>query len=94
MSDLNNQTEDMAQVIDAVVPDYQVRFVNEYLDLNIKYNKLKAFIQKIEASEMAPFEIEEPKHDCPTELLKRQLDTMREYINILEMRALFEKINL
>ncbi len=77
--------------------DYRDRFVAEYIQTKIRYEKLKAFNTKIEASVRtsqsdSPFP--EPKHDCPAGLLREQEAAMGEYLHILEVRALIEDIDL
>lgn len=47
--------------------DYKERFVAEYQQTKIRYEKLKAFCNCVEAAAMAG--TEQPKHDCPLELL-------------------------
>lgn len=72
--------------------DYRERFFGEYWQTKIRYEKLKAFNNKIEAAIIT--ETEEPKHDCPLALLKQQQHAMGEYLHILEIRAEIENINL
>ena len=77
--------------------DYKERFVAEYQQLKIRYEKLKAFNNKIEAAtrtkgqkNAAPM----PKHDCPDKLLREQQRVMGEYLHLLEVRAVIEGIDL
>lgn len=78
--------------------DYKERFVAEYWQTKIRYEKLKAFNTKIEAarrtrcSEIKP--MEEPKHDCPADLLRDQQGIMGEYLHLLEVRAEIEGVDL
>lgn len=72
--------------------DYKKRFVAEYLQTKIRYEKLKDFCNKIEASDLTGAEA--PKHDCPICLLRQQQRAMGEYLHILEIRAIIEKIDL
>ena len=72
--------------------DYKERFKAEYWQLKIRYEKLKAFNTKIEASKIS--KVEEPKHDCPDELLRHQKSVMGEYLHVLEVRAVIEGIDL
>ena len=72
--------------------DYKQRFVAEYRQTKIRYEKLKAFCNKIEAAELmgtAP-----PKHDCPLILLQSQQRNMGMYLHDLEIRAIIEDIKL
>ena len=81
-------------------PDYKERFKAEYQQTKIRYEKLKAFCNKIEAAQrtqsdpFAPKKAEEPKHDCPVELLREQQGAMGQYLHILEVRAIIEGIEL
>ena len=81
--------------------DYKERFKAEYIQTKTRYEKLKAFNTKIEAafgSKCNPdgkdFGLKEPNHDCPSDLLREQQRIMGEYLHILELRAVFEKIEL
>ena len=81
------QTEDLMNS-----SDYKERFAGEYWQTKIRYEKLKNFNNRIEASSLV--NIEEPKHDCPYHLLKEQQRLMGEYLHILEVRAIIEKVDL
>lgn len=72
--------------------DYKKRFIAEYWQTKIRYEKLKVFLTRIEAAKI--MEVEEPKHDCPYQLLREQQRTMGEYLHILEVRAQIENIDL
>ena len=82
--------------------DYRDRFKAEYLQAKLRYNRLKKFNTKIEAAHRttcAPFgsvakKAEEPKRDCPADLLREQQSIMGEYLHILEVRAVIEGIDL
>ena len=81
--------------------DYKERFIAEYQQTKIRYEKLKAFNNKIEAAERTGCifptcgnHIEMPKHDCPTDVLRQQQSIMGEYLHILEVRAVIEGIEL
>lgn len=79
--------------------DYKERFKAEYYQTKIRYEKLKNFCNKIEAAEMAKDFHEQsslatPKHDCPLPLLREQQHAMGMYLHALEIRAVFEKIEL
>lgn len=80
--------------------DYKERFKAEYFQTKIRYEKLKAFNNRIEASNMtrelinANKRLEMPKHDCPDYLLRDQQRMMGEYLHILEVRAVIEGIDL
>ena len=72
--------------------DYKERFIAEYTQVKIRYEKLKDFCNKIEVAEMT--KTEPPKQDCPLELLREQQKYMGQYISILEKRAIIEHIAL
>lgn len=72
--------------------DYKERFVAEYHQVKIRYEKLKNFCNKIEAEQMLGKEV--TKHDCPLEILREQQKHMGFYLLILEKRALIENIVL
>ena len=72
--------------------DYKERFVAEYRQVKIRYEKLKNFWNKIEVETMLGKEV--TKHDCPLELLREQQKYMGLYLSILEKRALIENIVL
>lgn len=81
-------------------PDYKERFVAEYWQTKIRYEKLKAFCNKIEAAERTadPFistkKVEAPVHDCTLPLLREQQSVMGQYLHVLEIRAVIEDIDL
>ena len=72
--------------------DYKKRFVAEYQQTKIRYEKLKHFCNKIEAAELTGQE--PPKHDCPLSLLRQQQKAMGEYLHVLEIRAIIEDVEL
>ena len=82
--------------------DYRDRFIAEYWQTKIRYEKLKDLNNRIEASQQVSGHYcsilerlpSEPKHDCPTDMLKHQQHIMGEYLHILEVRAVIEGIDL
>lgn len=72
--------------------DYKERFIAEYQQTKIRYEKLKNFCNKIEVAEMTG--TEPPKHDCPLVLLREQQSHMGMYLSCLEKRAIIENIEL
>lgn len=79
--------------------DYKERFVAEYWQTKIRYEKLKAFNTKIEAAQRVRFseienKLKEPIHDCPADILIEQQHILGEYLHILEIRAVIEGIDL
>ena len=73
--------------------DYRERFVAEYHQTKIRYEKLKAFNTKIKAAHMST-KADMPAHDCPDELLRDQQAAMGQYLHLLELRAEIEHIDL
>lgn len=72
--------------------DYKDRFIAEYYQTKIRYEKLKDFNSRIEAAQI--MNKEEPKHDCPHFLLRDQQKVMGEYLHFLELRAKIEDVDL
>ena len=68
--------------------DYVDRFVAEYLQTKIRYEKLKELNIKIDTDSLQF----EPM--CPSDLLEEQQEYMGEYLYILELRAEYENIPL
>ena len=68
--------------------DYRVRFIAEYLQLRIRYDKLHRMVVKYEAGTL------DFTPDCSLELLKKQASLMGQYLYVLEMRAEIEGIDL
>ena len=74
-----------------VSEDYKERFKAEYYQTKIRYEKLKMYCNKIELED---FLSDPVPHDCPYHILREQQRHMGEYLHILELRALIEKIEL
>lgn len=84
--------------------DYKERFKAEYHQLRIRYIKLSEIIKKWDAhnstyymlASMRPT-LEQAlgfKPSCSLGILKQQQSAMSEYLNILEVRATIEEIDL
>ena len=69
-------------------PDYRERFLAEYLQLKIRYNKLAKMVSDWDAGVLG-FE-----PTCPRVTYDLQLRAMKDYLAILEMRASIEEISL
>lgn len=77
--------------------DYKERFIAEYKQTKIRYERLKNFNTRIKAAEITGFTdkpVEMPPHDCPIDLLREQQAVMGNYLHILEVRAVIEGIDL
>ena len=69
-------------------PDYKERFRAEYYQVKIRYGKLKAMCEKWDSGTLSFIPT------CPKETYEFQLKSMKEYLNILIIRAKIENINL
>jgi hypothetical protein len=77
--------------------DYKERFIAEYKQTKIRYERLKNLNTRIKAAEVNGFTdkpVEMPPHDCPIDLLREQQAVMGNYLHILEVRAVIEGIDL
>ncbi len=68
--------------------DYKDRFVAEYQQLRIRYDKLSEMVSKYISGKL-DFE---PR--CSIDVLKKQLVVMEEYLGVLRIRAEIEGITL
>lgn len=66
--------------------NYKQRFINEYVELKDRYNKLHKMLIKYDAGRL------EFTPTCPINILREQESTMLKYINILETRAIIEGV--
>lgn len=72
----------------SVIPEWQVRFKEEYCDLKNRQAKLHKMLVKYDAGTL------DFKPTCPVELLRQQEIVMSEYMRILEIRAQIEGVVL
>lgn len=68
--------------------DYKERFKVEYAELKERYNKLHRMLVKYDAGTL------EFTPTCPVDLLREQKATMGKYLNILEIRAEIEDVEI
>ena len=68
--------------------DYRERFRAEYYQVKIRYEKLKAMLDKWDSGELNFYPT------CPRSTYDIQTAAMKEYIAILEARAVMETIGL
>lgn len=68
--------------------DYKKRFVAEYWQNKIRYDKLVRMVEKWDAGTL------EFTPTCPRELYDVQLEAMATYLNVLVERAKLENVNL
>lgn len=70
------------------LPGYKRRLKIEYRQLKRRYERLHKMINKYEAGTLE-FEL-----NCPSYLLKKQLEAMEDYLDCLEARAEIENVTL
>ena len=87
-----NEFEETVQMM--LSEDYKARFVAEYRQTKIRYERLKKFCNRIEAAHRSSGKLDMPKHDCDLDLLREQLNAMGHYIHVMEIRAEIEHIEL
>lgn len=68
--------------------DYKERFIAEYLQAKIRYNKLLNMLMKWDKGEL------EFKPVCPRMIYNKQIISMKNYLDVLKYRAKLEKIDL
>ncbi len=68
--------------------DYKERFIAEYLQVKIRYNKLLSMLMKWDKGKL------DFKPSVPRMFYNRQIVSMIDYIKVLEERAKIEKIDL
>ena len=68
--------------------DYKQRFINEYVELKDKYIKLHKMLVKYDAGKL------EFTPTCPIDMLRKQKSLMGQYLNVLEVRAMIEDVEL
>lgn len=66
--------------------NYKQRFINEYVELKDRYNKLHKMLIKYDAGKL------EFTPTCPINILREQESTMLKYLNILETRSIIEGV--
>ena len=71
--------------------DPKDRMWAEYWQTKIRYRKLKAFANRIEAARLQ--EKPEPQHSCSYDLLRKQQSIMGEYLHVLELRLAIDGMN-
>ena len=67
--------------------DYKLRMINEYKELKEKYNKLHKMLVKYDAGKL-------DFTQTSIDLLRKQASFMRQYLYILETRAVIEDVDL
>nr|DAW58091.1 MAG TPA: hypothetical protein [Ackermannviridae sp.] len=68
--------------------DYKLRMINEYKNLKEKYNELHKMLVKYDTGKL------DFTPTCRIDLLRKQASFMRQYLYILEVRAVIEDVDL
>lgn len=80
---------DLGETIELMTSaDYKDRFKAEYWQTKIRCDKLCMMLEKYEAGKL-DFE-----PTCPIWMLRRQVEWMKGYLNVLEQRAELERVDL
>lgn len=83
----------MSDTIDKMLSkDPKDRMWAEYWQTKIRYRKLKAFANRIEAARLQ--KKPEPQHSCSYDLLRKQQSIMGEYLHVLELRLAADGLNI
>ena len=72
--------------------DPKDRMWAEYWQTKIRYRKLNAFANRIEAERLQ--EKPEPQHSCSYDLLRKQQSIMGEYLHVLELRLAIDGLDI
>lgn len=72
--------------------DHKDRMWAEYWQTKIRYRKLKAFANRIEAARLQGKP--EPQHSCSYDLLRKQQSIMGEYLHVLELRFAIDGLDI
>ena len=81
--------KDLKDTVDLMLSnDYKERLKAEYWQTKIRYNHLYKIVVAYEAGKL-PF-----LTNCPLDLFKQQMSSMRQYLYCLEVRAMIEGIDL
>lgn len=80
---------ELSQTVNMMISsDYKERFRAEYVQVCIRYQKLKAMLEKWDAGKL------NFQPTCPRSTYNMQIKAMTDYIAVLEARAVMENIFL
>ena len=79
-------------IVKMLSKDPKDRMLAEYWQTKIRYRKLNAFANRIEAARLQ--EKPEPQHSCSYDLLRKQQSIMGEYLHVLELRLAIDGLNI
>lgn len=77
-----------------VLEPYKERFIKEYHELKERYNKLNKMLVKWDIKVEYNVDKLGFEPNCPYSLLDRQRRAMRAYLDVLEVRAIIEDVEL
>ncbi len=84
-----NNTITLSDTVNLMVSkNYKERFIAEYWQVKIRYEKLKNMLDRWDYGDL------DFLPDCPRELYNIQICGMKQYLDILERRAKIENIDL
>ena len=84
-----NNTITLSDTVNLMVSkNYKERFIAEYQQVKIRYEKLKAMLEKWDHGDL------DFSPDCSRELYNIQICGMKQYLSILEKRSKIENIDL
>lgn len=87
--DENTKNPELAATAEGMVSaDYKERFIAEFVQVKNRYNGLRGMVEKWDAGTL-PF-----TPTCPRETYNFQLRSMKDYMDILVVRAKIEGIEL
>ena len=88
-SEVNTMPNELSETVEMMnSADYKERFKAEYYQVVIRYQKLKAMLEKWDRGEL------NFKPTCPRSTYNMQIKAMTDYIAVLEARAVMENVEL
>ncbi len=86
---MNEEVITLNKTVDYMLSDdYKKRFIAEYWQVRLRYEKLKSMIRDWDSDRL------NFKPTCPRYMYDMQLKAMYEYLDVLETRARLEEIEL
>lgn len=80
---------ELKETVDLMLSDdYKERFLAEFMQLKIRYEKLRAMLNKWDEGTL------EFEPTCPREMYDRQIEGMEMYLDVLADRAALERVEL
>lgn len=80
---------ELKETVDLMLSDdYKERFLAEFMQLKIRYEKLRAMLNKWDEGTL------EFEPTCPRDMYDRQIEGMETYLDVLADRAALEGVEL